>query len=1386
MKKVFATLGAGILVPFLSFAQSKILLTPDMLTNLSTKGDANLLIDEQQLAGDPKNGTGFSPTTTFFGGYNGMYYPIRVIIDLKSTYQLTDIYLFDAHNADSLKIYTGTPFNWSLNNTVYLGSWQTWQSFTLNQNTRYLLLEFPSTQANISEILLYGNSLASKQPIPQPTPHTLPLMEDFIGANALHDQPIDKLKCIGSIREYHPWQWDEGNDNRNYTGYPFNQFAWSPSWVSGTNWGWDFDATYSQFHASGFDLSPCLQQTAPYLLGNSTNIEQKPIVAGRNALDPQSYKEHARYLYQFAARYGSTTIPQSGLMLRPGQPNSSGLGLIKYIENWNEGDKWWRGREGYLSPYEMAAMCSADYDGHEGALGSKYGAKNADPNIRFAMGGLATLSLEYIKAMKMWSDHNRTTGFPSDVLNFHHYSNSSGGQDAEMMNGISPEDDSLKYKLKEIVEYRNLYLPGKEIWLSEFGYDTNPNSPQGAKAIGQNDIYEVQAQWLVRSYLEIAAAGVDRAHVYFFADLNAKDPNKFNSSGLVNEKWNNYQPKISWYYIYAMKKALTGYQFDSEIPSNDPEVNIYKFTNTSTSTSIYAAWCNTSKDKHIPNFQINTFNAQGATLLSLSTTDTTAQESQLAMDANGFTYVNLSERPVFIRTVSSNSTECLTVNTKKNITLYLDENGSADIDADDINNGTKSNCGTVNLNISKSHFDCSDITSGEYQEIVSDKSWTRSFIKNITSAMSFPWSGVNGNLPASFTFTLPIETGQPKSYYSIDAVQGSDVIKADNFVTFYKKTFSLTKSDVSFFFEMTADDDMEVYLNGTLIAREQSHDGSSATLPPHSFVSNPSLFPAKTNGVYQSFDYTASNAEQLLVSGENEIVVAIRNKNGNDNGGFSFYMGIGNPLATGHKVTLTATDNITSEVDTQSTHVQVLDIFPPSFQLQSAPSAYIMDNGYASFDLYDLASSVSDNCSLKSVTYSPDSIHFNNLVNQSTLDIVSDNTWRKSSVTSMENTYTIPWIGITNLPDSTTYQLPVTLGQPYKYVGIHQISGTKVISTGSHTTFFKKTFDLNIGSIDECQIELTVDDDVEIYINGKLIAREGDFSPLNSIAPAHRLRFTSKSIQNGYQFGDSFDTITTHNPISLLNPNGSNEIILAVRNGGNNNVGGFSFKLSIPIKQKFHYPATLVATDIYDNISTAYTLVQIKDTIAPTVVASSPSLIPSVSGMLSLSPNMFDNGSYDNTSIKSMSVFPSAVPCNNAQAAYLTVTDLFDNTTTTAIPLSIVSSLCPSGSGGKKSSSAGTPSPENEEVASEQWTVSAYPMPARDHVTMDMSYVLAKQDITIEVWDLSGRKVLARSFTPDFPGYYSHQLDVSALAAGEYILKLWHNDQRKIVPLMIN
>ncbi len=1359
-----------------------------MIINLSTQGDASLLIDEQQISGDPKNGIPGKPQTIFQGGYNSIYYPLQVIFDLGSVHQLSDIYVFDKHNTDTLTIYSGTPQNWQNPVKIYLTRFNGWLSDTLNVSTRYIMLEFPSRKANIAEIILYGQSNAKAAPIPSRTIHKLPLVEDLIGINGLNNQPVDKLRCVGSIREYHQWRWDEGNGISSYPGYPNNQFAWAPSWVSGANWGWNFDQVYSDFRKAGIDLSPCLQQTAPYMLYSTKRIEQKPISLNDNPLDPNSYEEHARYLYQFTARYGSSVIDSSKLMLRPGQPIKSGMNLVKYVENWNEQDKWWRGRDGYFSPFEMAAMCSADYDGHEGSMGPGYGAKNADPNIKFVMGGLTTLGLDYIKSMKLWSDFNRNTGFPADVLNFHHYSNTSGGQDQALKKAISPEEDKLKDKLKEVVEYRDHYLPGKEIWLSEFGYDTNPNSPQGARAIGQNDVYEVQAQWLLRSYLEIAAAGIDRAHAYFFSDINAGDPNKFNSCGLVNEKWFGYQPKTSWYYIYAMKKTLQGYRFTQEEVSGNPDVNIYKFDNESTSTSIYVAWCNTSIDQKLNNFSINLSNSLGATLLELSNKDTVCNETGLVLDKNSNVSVNLSERPIFIRTVNANSANCIEMATKGVIQIQLDKQGQASIVPLDIDNGTKSNCGPLSFNVSKNSFDCSDITAGSYLEIHSDSTWTKSTVTDQTTNMRFPWTGVSGNLPPKSTFTSPVILGQPKSYKSIDNVPGSEVIKCENDVTFYRKTFTLTDTlNTDFFIEMTVDDDMEVYLNGNFVAREQSHKYTNATFPSHRFHSAGNNATAKS--AHESFDMTAANTSSFFVHGTNEIILAIRNTRGLDNGGFSFRMGIGNPTAAGHKVTLTANDNFTLSSDTGSTLVQVIDILGPSINLVPDPVLYLGNTGTSALTLNDLRVSIDDNCHLQSVKHNPESITFSQIQDSAIVEIVSDNSWYKSTFRDSRNAYTYPWAGVPALPDSTSYSIPVSVGQPYNYQAIYPIEGAEVISTDQQVTFFKKTFILNVNTIKQCWIDLTVDDDVEIYVNGHLLVREGSFSAQNSQAPAHRIHYSTAFSTNGYQGGDAFDFVSSSNLTSILNPNGKNEIIFAVRNGGNNNVGGFSFKLSIPLTEKYHIPATIMATDKYGNISTAHISVEIKDTIPPTLVVLNPVLLPDATGLISLNTTLFDNGSYDNTSIKSLSVFPSTTYCQGIGNASFSATDYFGNTSITNLGLQIDTALCPNSTigSGKKSSlardsgSAG----EVDYLSSAGWSFNAYPLPADETLNVNLWKSVVGENMTFEIRDLSGRLLISESKTVS-SSKFSTQLNLSELAQGKYLLSIKHTDQSQTIKILVN
>jgi hypothetical protein len=652
MKKLYIVSCAFLIS--MSLQAQKINLTSQNIVNVSAVADANTLVDEQVQAGNPKSGTSGAPVTAFSNGYQqvAIYYPLEVIIDLYGTYALTDIYFYDSNNSDSLFISSGSIGAWTPLIQTTTSGYNTWRSFPINKSTRYLQLKFKSPATIITEVVLYGSltGTAVKPVNPTPIAMKFPLMENFIGMNSFHDVPDSLQKVVTQIREYHDWGWDEGNGTA-YTGYPNNAYGWNPSWVSGTGWGWNFDDVYTRSLAHGLVMQPDLKQCAPYMFANdNTKGEAKPVRNGKNTELPTSYPEHADYMYQFAARYGKVAKPITTLKLRTDNAPKTGLGLVRYIENWNEQDKNWIDKQSHFSPFEFAAMSSADYDGHLGSMGNTFGMKNADPSIQLVMGGLINIDTLYMKAMIFWAREMRNGSFPVDILNFHHYSNDGGGQGGTQTKGISPEDDHLKDRMMAMVKFRNKNLPGKEVWLSEFGYDSNPGSIQGSPAIGAQNPWETQARWLIRSYLAIAASGADRAHMFMSRDVDGSKTGMFSSSGLLTAPQNDgistpYTKKNSWYYVYTLRKRLTGYRFKQEIASGNPNVFIYAFERDAHPDSlVYAVWAPTSTDLTVPGYVLQIPNVVTVSKVELTNKDTMGIKSTLVI-SNQSVKIDVNEKP---------------------------------------------------------------------------------------------------------------------------------------------------------------------------------------------------------------------------------------------------------------------------------------------------------------------------------------------------------------------------------------------------------------------------------------------------------------------------------------------------------------------------------------------------------------------------------------------------------------------------------------------------------------------------------------------------------------------------------------------------------------------
>ncbi len=507
-------------------------------------------------------------------------------------------------------------------------------------------------------------------------------VDRFMGVNTLREDPVEKMKAVGFIREYHSWYLNEGNPSQIQTDF-------SPSYPNAV-YRWDKvyqDLTFTRFGAFYDEIRNVNDiQIAPSFLGNLFQIvdpsrdtyqsdnhivqEQIPVVSNANTLDPASYKAHAAYLYHYAARYGHNTFNASDFnniivpRTHPEETAKTGLGLVEYMESWNEQDKWWwRGTNPttYFEPEEYATMLSADYDGHGNSLGTGIGIKNADPNMKVVMGGLAEANLDYIRKMVDWSVTNRSASFthgvlPFQVLNIHHYI----GNNANFLQstqGVSPEHAGLQAFLKTFDDYRDSLNTAMgtdlELWLSEFGYDTFGEGSIGspvviAPQIGPNDSYEVQGQWITRIYLAALAAEIDRAMLFFLRDEQTPYTGLYSSSGLLENAANNYKPKNSWFYTYTMKNVLTDMVFDGDVsPCGDTTcVKIFKFkhVDANNAKTVYALWSPTSSAK-VFDYEFDEEDVEDATLVKMELPSIHGVQWTLS-EANPM--IEISERPVFI------------------------------------------------------------------------------------------------------------------------------------------------------------------------------------------------------------------------------------------------------------------------------------------------------------------------------------------------------------------------------------------------------------------------------------------------------------------------------------------------------------------------------------------------------------------------------------------------------------------------------------------------------------------------------------------------------------------------------------------------------------------
>ena len=469
------------------------------------------------------------------------YGPASFYMDMGANYVITAIAFLDTNGTPVWTISDGEPFSWHKIAEQKMDYYNSWRviSFDSPEPTRYLHFSSDYCDSGVSELAIYGYKAseltAAQQSKTAPKASLYPTDEKAlpagkrVGFNAFIDDPMTAMMSAGTIREYHNLSWLLDADCK----VKFTQGTWG-----------DMDSYYKSLHDRGINIIPCIQGGSTAISGG-TKANEIPVPAGADTLDPESYAIHAQAMYQVAARYGSNKdIDPKTLNITEAQEAKTGLGYLTAVENSNEPNKSWAGKANYFSPYELAAMCSADYDGHEGKIPNA-GVHTADPSFKLAMGGLVGYStvIQYLDEMKLWFDYNRSDGrFAVDIINVH-------------IGADSPdiEESSLRSTISELKKWMNENAPDTELWISEFEVPMSDCVKEGVDAHDDEEYQLRYAQRVARTYL----SALENNNVDYITKFQLRDEGEgvYYNSGLVTQK-GKWDKKLAWYYLSCMSNVL--------------------------------------------------------------------------------------------------------------------------------------------------------------------------------------------------------------------------------------------------------------------------------------------------------------------------------------------------------------------------------------------------------------------------------------------------------------------------------------------------------------------------------------------------------------------------------------------------------------------------------------------------------------------------------------------------------------------------------------------------------------------------------------------------------------------------------------------------------------
>lgn len=292
------------------------------------------------------------------------------------------------------------------------------------------------------------------------------------------------------VRYYHNLDWDIATpgDSPDYSNMPgsLNQ-----AWL-------DWDREYLPVWKLGFSIQATLQIPENF--------------------SPEVWDS----TFQAAYRFGSAFAEYFG---------NTRHRLVEAVEIGNEPWQW--GPDFYRGYFEGMARGIHERAPHMKVLPCALSANKQQPQLNNYAG-------QWLKA----SDRELIDGFNTHLYSY--ATNNKGEQVA-----VHPEHPASEMRgLLNVLRFRDHNLPGKEVHVTEWGWDSSSEAADCTHPVCVSE--EAQAAYAVRGMLWLYRMGVDKMHWYFFADEN-KSSHRFTRSGLLSSPDNGLQPKASY---YALRETL--------------------------------------------------------------------------------------------------------------------------------------------------------------------------------------------------------------------------------------------------------------------------------------------------------------------------------------------------------------------------------------------------------------------------------------------------------------------------------------------------------------------------------------------------------------------------------------------------------------------------------------------------------------------------------------------------------------------------------------------------------------------------------------------------------------------------------------------------------------